>query len=244
MGLAAGHYVVEMPASSAGNEASNSRGWYQEIDLTGDAELNPGDAPAFATVSGFVSFPGEASVPKGASVRISDPMTGASFASAISDKGQVDFSADAVRAGRYNLSLGSSQGFFLGKLSATGARLTGRTLEIGGGSSVHFVGVATRGVGQVDGVALRDGQPFAGAMIVLVPYDPAHNSPLFRRDQSDSDGTFTLPNVVPGKYTVVAIANGWDLEWGSPVALGPYLERGEAVQVAAGGKLQIKVQVQ
>ena len=244
MGLAPGHYVVEMQASSAANETSNSRGWYQEIDLAGDTELSLGDAPAFATVSGSVFFPGEASVPKGSSVRISDPVTGASFASAISDKGQVDFGADAVRAGRYNLSLGSSQGFFLSRLSVTGARLTGRTLDIGGGSSVHFVGVATRGLGQVDGVALRDGQPFAGAMIVLVPRDPAHNSPLFRRDQSDSDGTFTLRNVVPGQYTVVAIANGWDLEWGNPVALMPYLERGEAVLAPAGGKLQIRVQVQ
>ncbi len=244
MGLAPGHYVVEMPASSAAGETANGRGWYQEIDLAGDAELNAGDAPAFATVSGSVSFPGEAGVPKDAAVRISDPGTGTSFASAVSDKGQVDFGTDAVRAGRYNLSLGSSQGFFLGKLSATGAKLTGRTLEIGGGSSVHFVAVATRGVGQVDGVALRNGQPVAGVMIVLVPHDSAHNSPLFRRDQSDSDGTFTLPNVVPGQYTVVAIANGWDMEWGNPVTLKPYLESGEAVQVAAGGRLQIKVQVQ
>ena len=243
MGLAPGHYVVEMSASSAANEMSNSRGWYQEIDLAGDADLNAGDAPAFATVSGSVFFPGETSVPKDASVRISDPVTGASFASAISEKGQVEFGADAVRSGRYNLSLGSSQGFFLAKLSATGGKLTGRTLEIGGGSNVHFVAVATRGIGQVDGVALRDGQPVAGAMIVLVPLDSTHNSPLFRRDQSDSDGTFTLPNVVPGQYTVVAIANGWDLEWGNPVTLKPYLESGEAVQVAAGGKLQIKVQV-
>ncbi len=244
LGLAPGHYVVEMPASSAANETSNSRGWYQEIDLAGDAELNPGDAPGFASVSGSVSFPGEASVPKGAAVRISDLATGTSFTGAVSDKGQVDFGADAVRAGHYNLALGGSQGFFLSKLSATGARLTGRTLEIGGGSNVHFAGVAIRGLGQVEGVALRDGHPFAGAMIVLVPHDPAHNSPLFRRDQSDSDGTFTLPNVVPGRYTVVAITNGWDLEWGNPGALQPYLEKGEPVQVTAGGKLQIKVQVQ
>ena len=104
------------------------------------------------------------------------------------------------------------------------------------GAACHFVGVATRGVGQVDGVALRDGQPFAGAMIVLVPRDPANNSPLFRRDQSDSDGTFTLPNVVPGQYTVVAIANGWDLEWGNPAALQPYLKGGEAVQVSGRGQ--------
>ena len=109
---------------------------------------------------------------------------------------------------------------------------------------MHIVAVATRGIGQVDGVALRDGQPFAGAMIILVPHDTAHNSPLFRRDQSDSDGTFTLPNVVPGQYTVVAIMNGWDLEWGNPAVLQPYLKGGEAVQVPGEGKLQIKVQVQ
>jgi hypothetical protein len=96
----------------------------------------------------------------------------------------------------------------------------------------------------VDGVALRAGLPFAGAMIVLVPRDAANNSPLFRRDQSDSDGSFTLPNVVPGQYTVLALANGWELEWGNPAVLQPYLKGGEAVQITGDGKLQIEVQVQ
>ena len=58
-------------------------------------------------------------------------------------------------------------------------------------------------------------------MIVLVPQDAANNSPLFRRDQSDSDGSFTLLNVVPGQYTVLALAQGWDLEWGNPAVLHP-----------------------
>jgi len=79
---------------------------------------------------------------------------------------------------------------------------------------------------------------------VLVPQDPADNAPLFRRDQSDSDGTFTLPDVVPGQYTVLAIANGWDLDWSNPTVLQPYLKRGAAVQVPPNGKLQVKVQVQ
>ncbi len=243
MGLAPGHYIIEVPASRASNEKASGRGWYQEIDLAGDAELNASDASAFANVSGLVLFEGTTSVPKGASLRISNPVTGESFTSAISDKGQADFSTNSVRPGRYNVSLGTSEGFFLRKLSASGARLTGRTLEIGASSSVRIVGVATRGMGQVDGVALRDGQPFAGAMVVLVPHDFANNAPLFRRDQSDSDGTFTLPNVVPGQYTVVAIANGWELEWGNPATLQPYLKDGEAVQVPVAGKLQIKVQV-
>lgn len=33
-GLAPGHYVIEMPASSYPGEKSTSRGWYREIDLT------------------------------------------------------------------------------------------------------------------------------------------------------------------------------------------------------------------
>lgn len=244
MGLAPGHYVIQMPASNATNDKNGSGAWFQEIDLAGDAELNAGDAPAFASISGSVFFQGETTVPRGLVLRLSNPTTDESFWSAISDKGQVTFNGDGVRAGRYTVSLGNNHGFFLSKLSATGARLIGRTLEITGASSVHIVAVATRGIGQVDGVALLDGQSFAGAMIVLVPRDSANNSPLFRRDQSDSDGTFTLPNVVPGQYTVVAIANGWDLEWGNPAALQPYLKRGEAVQVAGESKLQVKVQVQ
>ena len=140
-----------MPASRGSNEKATGRGWYQEIDRAGDAELNASDAPAFANVSGSVLFEGTTSVPKGASLRISNPVTGESFTSAISDKGQADFSTNSVRPGRYNVSLGTSEGFFLRKLSASGARLTGRTLEIGASSSVRIVGVATRGMGQVGG---------------------------------------------------------------------------------------------
>ena len=94
MGLAPGHYMIENPASSDANERATSRSWYHEIDLAGDAELNAGDAPAFATVSGSVFFEGATSVPKHASLQISNPVTGESFSRPISDKGQVDFSPD------------------------------------------------------------------------------------------------------------------------------------------------------
>ena len=243
MGLAPGHYVIEMPASNAAGDKASSRGWYREIDLFGDAALNVGDAPSFVAVSGSVIFQVDATVPKSLAILLSNPATGENFNTPVSDKGQFDFSNDTVRPGRYNVLLNSAQGFFLSQLSATGAKIVGRTLDIPGGSSVRLAVVVTRGLGQVDGVALHDSQPFSGAMIVLVPHDPANNVPLFRRDQSDSDGSFTLPNVVPGQYTVIAIANGWELEWGDPAVLHPYLKLGEAVQVTGGGKLQVKVEV-
>jgi hypothetical protein len=173
-----------------------------------------------------------------------NPETSESFRSDINAKGEFEFPSDNVRAGRYLIVLGIGHGFYLKKLVATGAKIAGRAIEIAAGSNVHLAAIASTGQAQVDGTALHDETPFASAMIVLVPQDPADNAPLFRRDQSDSDGTFTLPDVVPGQYTVLAIANGWDLDWSNPTVLQPYLKRGAAVQVPPNGKLQVKVQVQ
>jgi hypothetical protein len=240
-GLSPGHYVIEMPSSKDVNDKGVRRGGYREIDLAGDLEVNPNDSFGFATVGGSVSFEDARRVPKGVAMQLSNEETGENFGSEISDKGQFEF--EGVKPGRYTVVLQSGGGYFLRKMSATGAKLAGRTLEIGS-SSVHITATVGRGLAQVDGVALRGGKPFSGAMIVLVPQDAANNSPLFRRDQSDSDGTFTLLNVVPGQYTVIALANGWDLEWGNPAVLQPYLKGGEAVQVTGEGKLQIEVPVQ
>jgi len=241
-GLAPGHYVLQMSGIYGPN--GKGRSWYHEIDLTGDAELNANETSAFATVSGTVFFENAASAPRDSFLLISNPATGEVFRSPISDKGQFDFTADSVKPGRYNVMLENAHGFFLKKISATGARMTGRTLEISGTSSVNLKGTASRGIAQVIGTAVRDDKPFAGAMIVLVPQDLANNVALVRRDQSDSDGTFTLPNVVPGRYTVLAIANGWDLEWGNPAALQPYLKGGEPVEITGDGKAEVKVRVQ
>jgi hypothetical protein len=241
-GLAPGHYVIEMPASKDNDEKGANRGRYREIDLAGDLEVNASDSSGFATVGGSVLFEGAQREPSGVSLGLSNQETGETLGSEISDKGQFEF--EEVKPGRYNVALQSGGGYFLRKMSATGAKLVGRTLEIGGSNRVRISATAGRGLAQVDGVALRGGKPFSGVMIVLVPQDAANNSPLFRRDQSDSDGTFTLPNVVPGQYTVLALANGWDLEWGNPAVLQPYLKGGEAVQVTGEGKLQVEVRVQ
>ncbi|MGA3317187.1 MAG: carboxypeptidase regulatory-like domain-containing protein [Candidatus Korobacteraceae bacterium] len=241
-GLAPGHYVIEMPSSKGGNDKGANREGYREVDLAGDLEVNANDSSGFVSVGGSVLFEGAQLVPKGVAMQLSNQETSENFASEIRDKGQFEF--EGMKPGRYTVALQGSGGYFLRKMSVTGAKLTGRTLEIGGSSSVHIAATVGRGVAQVDGVALRGGQPFSGAMIVLVPRDAANNSPLFRRDQSDSDGSFTLPNVVPGQYIVLALADGWGLEWGNPAVLQPYLQGGEAVQITGDGKLQIEVRVQ
>jgi protocatechuate 3,4-dioxygenase beta subunit len=83
----------------------------------------------------------------------------------------------------------------------------------------------------VQGFANKNDKGFTGAMIVLLPKNPAQWRALARRDQSDSDGSFALHEVAPGQYTLVAIENGWDLDWTSPTAMARYLPSGMSVRV-------------
>jgi hypothetical protein len=84
---------------------------------------------------------------------------------------------------------------------------------------------------RIEGFARKDGKGLAGAMIVLLPRNPALWKALTRRDQSDSDGSFALQNVPPGEYTVVAIEDGWPIDWTSPEAMARYLPAGSSVTV-------------
>jgi hypothetical protein len=86
----------------------------------------------------------------------------------------------------------------------------------------------------VEGFAKRNGKPVGGAMIVLVPKNSEGDSDRFRRDESDLDGSFTLKDVIPGSYTVIAIENGWDLEWAEPAVVAQYLKRGQTIEVGNG----------
>jgi hypothetical protein len=91
---------------------------------------------------------------------------------------------------------------------------------------------------RIEGAAHKSDKGFAGAMVVLVPKDLSALAELARRDQSDSDGSFTLLNVEPGEYKVVAIQDGWELDWGNPAVIARYLRGGVAVTVKenAGGE--------
>ena len=94
---------------------------------------------------------------------------------------------------------------------------------------------------EVQGIAKKAGKAFAGAMVVLAPRDPAVNRDLFRRDQSDLDGTFVLHGVMPGSYTLLAIEDGWELDWSKPGVIGAYLKKGQKVEVGNQGTRPINL---
>jgi hypothetical protein len=91
---------------------------------------------------------------------------------------------------------------------------------------------------RVEGFARKDGKGRAGTLVVLMPKDPATFRARLRIDQSDSDGSFSLRDVAPGEYTVIAVENGWDLDRTRPETFARYLTQGIAVTVTeSSGKL-------
>jgi hypothetical protein len=146
-------------------------------------------------------------------------------------KGQVNF--ENVSPGRYEVMVfGSGRQYSVAQVSAEGAEVVGHSVVLAPGASASLSVVATLGGAEVQGIAKRAGKGFSGAMIVLVPKNPAGYRDLFRRDQSDLDGTFVFHNVIPGSYTVVAIENGWDLDWSQPEVIASYAKHGVPLQIA------------
>ena len=65
------------------------------------------------------------------------------------------------------------------------------------------------------------------------PKDAINHPEFFRRDQSDFDGSFVLPAVIPGTYSILALQDAWDLRWGEPGALTRYLAKSQALTVGS-----------
>ena len=107
--------------------------------------------------------------------------------------------------------------------------------------ALAMVAVVSSSLSRVRGFARTDEKGVSGAMIVLVPKQPSAFRALARRDQSDSDGSFGLRDVAPGKYTVIAIEDGWKLDWTDREILARYLPRGVPVTVTdqSGGEVRL-----
>ncbi len=142
------------------------------------------------------------------------------------------FRFDAVPPGSWALwADNSGQMLPILSIAEGGAPHPGNSVATGDRALTIAVAVS-QGDTRIEGFARRDGKGVAGAMVVLVPKDPASYHALLRRDQSDSDGSFGLRDVAPGPYVVVAIEDGWELDWERPEVLARYLPHGIAVTVS------------
>jgi hypothetical protein len=215
----------------------------QSVQVSSDAEIDATQNGSSVVVSGVLKMEDASPLPQPARVMLRSFANGPAFNTTVSATGEFSFKNNPVETGEYELIIIEPQALFIRKLTSSGAKTSGRSLEIATAQDVNVTITAVRGTAKVTGIALKKDKPAPGAMIVLAPLDLKSNPVLFRRDQADSDGTFELNLVVPGRYTLMAIEDGWDLEWADPDVLQKYIAGGESVQIAPNGKIEVKVKV-
>lgn len=238
VGIPPGHFTEKIIEP----DKSQQDGPTHDIDVTDGATVQQADVPA-AHVAVSLQLDAGTPRPTQSYLQLFNPKTRDFFNQLVSERGEIEFQ-QPIPPGAYELWLSNSGGSYIRSIIATGAKASGRTIQIRGSGAVALRVAIGQGQGRVTGTVLRDGKAFAGAMVLLVPSDPGNNAILVRRDQSDSDGTFTFGFAVPGKYTAVAIDNGWELEWLNQSVLKPYLAQGTPVDVQPNGKYDIQVTAQ
>jgi Carboxypeptidase regulatory-like domain len=240
-GLRPGPAVVEAKTGNAGE------GW-QSSSVTKSVQVSPTDGQtvdvrgiAPTGVSGIVKLEANVAAPSGVNVFLRGASKGTIYRASADSAGSFRFSAQ-IEPGVYAVSSGGPGGLRLRSVTANGAKVVGNKIEISNGSEALLFLTLARGViASVKGIVERGGKPAPGMMVVLVPED-LRESTEYRRDQSDSDGSFSLNEVSPGKYTVVAVRD-WDIEWVKPEVIREYLAGGTPVEVAGGEDQDIKVTV-
>jgi hypothetical protein len=223
-GIPAGRYNIRLSGPGPDLQLNG-------VDLMKDGEeIDTSKSEALSTVKVTVQIQGEAALPRQLTIGLRAGSRMSAFARPVDKKGEAEL--ESVPAGRYEFAIwGGGKPYFIAHISADGAEVSGHTLNVTAGSSPSVTLTLVAGSADVEGIVTRAGKGFAGAMVVLVPKDPEVNHDLFRRDQSDLDGTFLLRGVTAGSYTILAIENGWDLDWSQPNVIGAYAKRGRAIQV-------------
>jgi protocatechuate 3,4-dioxygenase beta subunit len=231
-GVPAGKYTVRM----RGRPDTGVSGAVADFDISQDGqELDPSTASPASTAKLSVSVLGATHLPQGLLLALRTKEHRVIRRAPVDPSGAAQF-VD-VPPGKYDLLAATRENdYAVKRMVINDAPSNGHTLDVGTGSTIEGTVTLIGGQTIVQGVARHNGKGVPGAMIVMVPNDPEANGELFRRDQSDLDGTFSLGTVIPGDYTIVAIENGWDLNWSQPGVIAHYVEKGKKITVAAGAR--------
>ena len=238
-GVPPGRYVLDIE-SYGPKPVTRSR----VIHLAADTDLAADGALPLPAISGVIRMDGGLELRPQAFVRLWNSRTHDVLDTQINPSGEFSFDPDFPPSGSYSVFAFNGPYSIISGLTAEGAQVVGQSIQITGSRPVKLSVVLSTTLSTINGIARRDGQPFPGAMVLLVPENPEINLPLFRRDQSDSDGTFTLLDVLPGRYRILAIENGWDMEWAKPALLKVRLDRAESLEVQPNKTYQTAVNVE
>jgi 5-hydroxyisourate hydrolase-like protein (transthyretin family) len=213
-----------------------------KLDATTSQQIDPSLGTPTVAVSGSLQASNGSALPENLSVRL-NPVDGAQgHASLQTTSIRGAFSFHAVLSGSWELWAENPgkpltiTAITVGSRTRSGSQFTVRDRPI------QLVATVSQSETRVEGFTRNEkGKGLPGVMIVLVPKEPSAFRALTRRDQSDSDGSFSLRDVAPGQYTVVAIEEGWELDWARHEVIGRYLSHGVAVTVTEGSGKRLRL---
>jgi hypothetical protein len=228
VGVPAGRYDVAINSSGVHGMQQQQLG---EMNLTQDGQdLGAAKGEPTATLKVTIKMAEDEPLPKQYFVALREGRQRIVAGQQGDASGQV--SIEAIHPGKYGVVIFSSEQrkrYSVIHLSSGPTVFPGREVELAPGAALEVVAEVAAGEMRIDGVVQKNGKPLAGVMVALVPNDPEAHVDLFRRDQSDFDGTFLLQGVVPGTYTVVAVDDAWGFEWLKAGVLARYIQHGQEV---------------
>lgn len=150
-----------------------------------------------------------------------------------------------VPAGRYDVAIQGGPDLYLTGIDAKGAKALGRSVTLPVGASSLTLHVA-KGSASLTGFAKLNDKPSVGAVVMLVPATLGETGALqiVRRDQSNSDGSFNIAQIIPGQYILIAVEDGWNINWQDAGTLQRYLTGGVALDLAAGSDVTQNIAAQ
>lgn len=204
-----------------------------QLNAVTSGEIDPAAGTLAPPVSGTLRSSGGSALPDEINLALAPADGGHLGVVATAHRGRFQF--DAVPSGEWTLAAasagGATQPLSVVAISTAGKDTPGDRLTVADHPLSIVVTVSSANT-RIKGFAHVDGKAAPGAMIVLVPRDASAWPSLARRDQSDTDGSFTLADVPAGRYTVIAIQDGWKLDWQDRDVIARYLPGGEPVTIS------------
>ncbi|HWC96272.1 MAG TPA: carboxypeptidase-like regulatory domain-containing protein [Candidatus Sulfopaludibacter sp.] len=199
------------------------------VNAAASLDLDPNSGTPTLDISGKLAMAGGGPVPENIQLELTEAGGGQAPQEALARGGEFDFTA--VPPGTWSLRAGSQREPLAVIATSAGGVVSAGDKLVVRDRLPSLVVTLSRAQTDVKGFARKDGKAAPGVMILLVPREPGSYPELARRDQSDSDGSFNLRNVPAGQYTVIAIEEGWKLDWERREVIAPYLRGGLAVTV-------------
>src|SRR5712692_8026929 len=225
-GMPAGRYSVRLREPKSGQLQQ-----FSEINLVKDGqELDTSRGEPAGSVKMSVKMPQQEPFPKQLYLALQDSRRQTVAFKPVDAAGEATF--EDLPAGKYAILVSSpAKPYSVVRASSQGVEISGHDLNVTPGASLDLAVYLVVGVVTVEGFAKRGDKPVAGVMVALVPQDPESHLELFRRDQSDFDGSFVLRGVIPGSSTIVAVEGGWGFQWMQPGVLGRYVQHGQNLTI-------------